>query len=113
MKQEYYTESDPWQIATLANLYWITASDAVVTSTTQATRWTKYYIQTANSDSTATSGWNTGRGFSPVGTETDKFTGSYNGNYRIVLGCCLSTTFHKFDESYSVILIQVEQNIGG
>ncbi len=80
------TEADPWQIATLANLYWLTASDGVVPSPNQATRWTKYFIQTANIDATETSGWYSGVGFSPIGTETVKFTGSYNGNYHTIAG---------------------------
>ena len=52
------TEADPWQIATLANLYWIAATDAVVPSPTLATRCHyKYYIQTADIDASSTATW--------------------------------------------------------
>jgi len=73
------TSGDPYQITTLENLYWITASDAVVSSPTQAERWAAYYEQTADIDASATSGWDGGAGWSPIGTYTLLFTGNYNG----------------------------------
>ena len=81
------TEADPWQIATLENLYWIAATDAVVPSPTQATRWTKYFIQTSNIDASPTSTWfpnGSGGyyGWKPIGRNSDPkqpFTGGYNG----------------------------------
>lgn len=50
------TSGDPYQIASLANLYWIAAPDAVVSSPSKATRWAAYYIQTADINAAATSG---------------------------------------------------------
>lgn len=78
------TQADPYQIATLANLYWISASDAEVPSPTQAIRWTKYYIQTANIDASSTATWfpnGSGGyyGWSPIGDALNDFTGHYNG----------------------------------
>ena len=65
------TEADPYQIATLNNLYWITQNSG---------EWDKHYIQTANIDASSTSGWDSGSGFSPIGTEfSNSFSGSYNG----------------------------------
>lgn len=60
---------NPYQIATLANLYWI----AEVSS-----RWDKHYIQTANIDAHATKDWFEGAGWTPIGSEV-RFTGSYDG----------------------------------
>ena len=71
------TSGDPYQIATLENLYWITASDSWVPSPTQATRWTKYYIQTANIDFT-------GNAWMPIGNFEIEFTGNYNGNFHTI-----------------------------
>lgn len=62
---------DPYQIATLENLYWLSQSD---------TAWDRHFIQTADIDASATSEWDGGSGFSPVGTDNStSFTGTYNG----------------------------------
>jgi len=41
--------------------------------------WGKYFFQTANIDASATSTWNGGAGFSPIGNATTKFSGWYDG----------------------------------
>ncbi len=69
------TYVSPYQIATLENLYWLTASDVIVPSPTQAVRWGSYYIQTANIDASASSGWDAGAGWTPIGNNTTKFMG--------------------------------------
>ena len=51
------TLSNPYQIATLENLYWLTYSYS---------EWNKYFIQTADIDASSTSGWWTG-GWVPLG----------------------------------------------
>jgi hypothetical protein len=70
---------NPYQIATLENLYWITANPTV---------WDKYFIQTANIDASATSGWATG--WLPIGVYTEDlynlFSGSYNGQGHTISG---------------------------
>jgi hypothetical protein len=69
------TAADPYQIASLANLYWITEDD---------TRWDKFYLQTANIDASATSSWFSGEGWIPIGENYNEFTGFYDGqNYDI------------------------------
>ena len=37
------------------------------------------YVQTQDIDASATSGWNGGLGFDPIGDSSTKFTGSYDG----------------------------------
>lgn len=68
------SSGNPYQIATAANLYWITANNAVVPSPTQQERWVKFYIQTADIDMTGIS-------WTPIGILMDdfKFYGNYNG----------------------------------
>lgn len=41
--------------------------------------WDGAILQTADIDASATSGWNSGAGFSPIGNNTTEFTGIYNG----------------------------------
>jgi hypothetical protein len=48
--------------------------------------WDKHFKQTANIDASATSGWNSGEGFSPIGNPSVNFTGSYNGQGHIISG---------------------------
>jgi len=75
------TLGDPYQVSSLDNLLWI--------STDHCTSWDKHYIQTTNIDASNTTTWDyplggTIEGFSPIGTNSNKFTGSYNGqNYAI------------------------------
>ncbi|HPR32505.1 MAG TPA: GLUG motif-containing protein, partial [Prolixibacteraceae bacterium] len=84
---------NPWEIATLENLYWIAASDAEVPDPPRLTRWNAYYLQTAHIDASGTSSWNGGAGWSPIGIFLDMgspenlpFSGSYNGNGHIITG---------------------------
>ncbi len=70
------TEADPYLIANLDNLLWLSTHISV---------WDKYFKQTADIDASATSYWNldgngTYNGFSPIGNETNKFTGNYDGD---------------------------------
>ena len=78
------TSGDPYQIATLNNLYWVTQN-----SSSWATG--KYFIQTADIDATATNTWNSNGsggfyGFSPIGNNTINFAGSYNGQNHTISG---------------------------
>ena len=80
------TSGDPYQIASLENLYWIAASDAIVASPNQAARWAAYYIQTADIDASSTSTWDGGSGWIPIGNSSPYFTGTYNGNGHTING---------------------------
>lgn len=65
------TEANPYLITSLDNLYWLTQSD---------TAWHRHYQQTTDIDASSTSGWDSGSGFTPIGNNTTKFTGSYDGS---------------------------------
>lgn len=66
------TSGDPYIIATLNNLYWVTQNSL---------SWDKYFEQSADIDASETMYWDGGEGFSPIGTTAlPYFTGNYNGN---------------------------------
>lgn len=66
------TAVDPYLVATLNNLYWITQNNSEWVSG-------KVYKQTANIDASTTSTWDGNKGFLPLGNLTQLFTGSYDG----------------------------------
>jgi hypothetical protein len=68
---------NPRQVSTLDNLLWIS---------TNISSWGDDFIQTANIDASATSSWNMGVGFSPIGDATINFTGNYNGDSYTITG---------------------------
>jgi len=72
------TEADPYLIANLDNLLYLS---------TVPTLWASglYFLQTADIDASDTQNWNDGAGFSPIGFGDDgyegyEFRGSYNGD---------------------------------
>ncbi len=71
------TAQSPYQIETLYNLYWITLDGS---------RLSKYYIQTEDIDASVVVSWDNGKGWTPIGGNGTalKFSGSYNGNGRII-----------------------------
>lgn len=77
------TSGSPYQIASLNDLQEL--------STTSGD-WGAYFIQTADIDASATSGWNSGAGFSPIGNITTKFTGSYDGGSYAIDGLYINTS---------------------
>jgi len=82
------TEVNPYQIASLANLFWITENSG---------RWDYYFIQTADINASETATWNNGAGWSPIGNETVNFTGKYNGQNYSISGLCIERTISGYD----------------
>lgn len=77
------TSGNPYQIATLENLYWISQNSG---------QWSKCFVQTADIDASATSGWDGGAGWPVINT----FGGTYDGNGYTIDGLainCPSCTF--------------------
>ncbi|MCD4650409.1 MAG: hypothetical protein K8S56_01280, partial [Candidatus Cloacimonetes bacterium] len=70
------TQGDPYQIANLGNLEWISID---------TTSWDAHFIQTADIDASDTQNWNGGEGFNTIGINIDfsshgtPFSGCYNG----------------------------------
>jgi hypothetical protein len=80
------TEQNPYEIATLQNLYWIAASDDVIPNPEQAVRWSSHYVQIANIDASDTENWFDGQGWMPIGEylgynnpDNLPFSGYYDG----------------------------------
>ncbi len=68
------TSSDPFQISNISQLQNV-SSDL-----------TAHYVLINDIDANATINWNEGKGFFPIGTDTNKFTGFFNGNYYTIFG---------------------------
>ena len=82
------TEEEPYQIATLDNLLWLSTSGM----------WFSYYIQTADIDASDTQNWNDGEGFSPIGEDyPNLFSGSYDGQ-----GYSISSLYINRNSAYRV-----------
>jgi len=64
------TETDPYIIASLENLEWVSNNPE---------EWDKYYKQTAYIDASDTANWNDGEGWEPIGNNETRFTGNYDG----------------------------------
>ncbi len=69
---------NPYLIATLDNLYWITQN---------STAWSAYFEQTADIDASSSSSWDGSLGFTPIG-----LTGSYDGNGHTITGLFINRT---------------------
>jgi hypothetical protein len=83
------TSGNPYQIATLDNLYWLSQTN---------TEWAvgKYFIQTVDIDASSTATWDGGKGFTPIGKDADYFLGQYDGQ-----GFTISNlTINRPDEDY-------------
>ena len=77
--------SNPYQIATLENLYWIAVTPSV---------WNldAYFIQTADIDASETADWCNG-GWLPIGNATNRvFSGHYNGNDHVISGLHITSS---------------------
>jgi hypothetical protein len=75
------TISNPYQIATIENLYWISKNTAY---------WSSYFVQTAHIDASETSTWDSNAGFSPIGNDTTEFTGTYIGKGHVINGLTIN-----------------------
>ncbi len=71
------TSEDPYLISTLNNLYWISQTSASWSSGI-------YFKQTADIDASATSSWDSGAGWTPIGNSNITFNGSYDGQNYII-----------------------------
>ena len=71
------TVEDPYRIASLADLFWITLDNS---------RWNKHYLQTADIDASQTSAWDAGKGWTPIGNNSNRFTGKYDGGGHTING---------------------------
>ncbi|MDP3147586.1 MAG: GLUG motif-containing protein [Ignavibacteria bacterium] len=79
------SSSSPYQIAGLKNLFWLSKTTNVWGAV--------YFEQTADIDASATSEWDGGNGFSPIGDYyTTVFTGHYDGKGNAINGLTINRT---------------------
>ncbi len=71
------TSTDPYQIATLAQLRRLSETSA---------DWSKYFVLTADINASDTKTWNSGAGYSAIGTTTTSFTGQFDGQQYTISG---------------------------
>lgn len=69
------TESDPYEISSMEELAWLMGNQKV---------WDQHFVQTASIDASESQNWFAYKGFYPVGTNTARFTGSYNGRGNVI-----------------------------
>ena len=86
------TSGDPYQIASLENLYWI----ADQTNHNSVSFSGKYFLQTANIDASSTNTWTDENGYisgwTTINGYPDAFAGSYDGNGHTIDKLSMNTT---------------------
>ena len=75
------TESDPYLIATIDNLNWLSQTSGAWNG--------KFFAQTADINASATAGWNGGAGIAPIGG-SPSFTGTYDGKGHVIDGLTIN-----------------------
>jgi len=80
------SSSNPYQITTLNNLYWLSQNTG---------EWGNNFIQTADIDASSTSTWDSGAGWTSLGSVVSEtsyvaFTGSYNGAGHSISGLTIN-----------------------
>jgi hypothetical protein len=75
------TKRDPFLIATLDNLAWLSATSSA---------WNGFFRQTADIDASPTKSWDNGAGFLPIANYYAPFTGRYDGNGKAISGLCIN-----------------------
>ena len=69
------SSGDPYLIGNLNDLKYLSEHPA---------HWNLFFAQTVDIDASATSGWNTGKGFIPIRNMTTLFSDGYNGQHHII-----------------------------
>jgi hypothetical protein len=82
------TDSDPFQVETVTQLQCLDANHSDASSRSDAL--SASYELTTDIDASATSSWNGGKGFDPIGTASDPFTGTFDGNNHTITGLTIN-----------------------
>ena len=75
------TQAVPYLISTLVDLRNLSENSSY---------WNSHFAQTADINASETSSWNSDAGFSPIGSLSPTFNGSYNGNDHIIDGLTIN-----------------------
>ncbi len=112
------TSGSPYEIATWQNLYWISASDALVPTPNQATRWAAYYKQTADINfadaSPAITTWDVNKGWTPIGNVYPQpaFTGNYNGQGFTISNLYINRSITDYLSLFGYLIGGTIKNVG-
>lgn len=79
------TESSPYLITSLENLYWVSVQTNEGNSFVG-----KFFKQTNNINATITSTWFEGDGWIPIGNNSNPFSGSYDGDGKYINGIMIN-----------------------
>lgn len=88
------TSDDPYLIASLDNLYWLSQT---------STAWSSSCIQTADIDATTTSAWDNGSGFLPISNGRAYFTGVYDGQGHTITGFTINRSSTDYTGLFSYL----------
>ncbi|MDP6584491.1 MAG: GLUG motif-containing protein, partial [Anaerolineales bacterium] len=98
------TSGDPYQIATLENLNWISQS---------SDSFDDYFIQTADIDAASTSSWYGGAGFFPIGVASPYFTGTYDGDNYLITNLYINKPYIVWNGLFGAMISgAVVKNLG-
>jgi hypothetical protein len=97
------TSSNPYQIATLNNLYWLSQNSSY---------WGKCFIQTADINASTTSSWNSDSGFTPIGNTSTSFTGTYDGNNHTISNLYIHCSSSSYIGLFSTTLGATIKKLG-
>ena len=100
------TSGDPYLIATLENLYWISAE------VNEGALSGAYFIQTADIDATPTAEWFDGAGWTPIGTSTHSFEGHYDGGGHVIGGLYVNGGEIAYSGFFGKIMNATISNLG-
>jgi hypothetical protein len=98
------TADNPYQIATLENLYWMRQNTA---------QWGAglHYIQTNDIDASETQSWSH-NGWNPIGNNTTPWKGNYNGQGYTIDGLLIRRTTVDYVGLFGVVENSVIKNLG-
>jgi hypothetical protein len=97
------TSNNPYLIANLGDLLWISNNSAY---------WTSYFKQTANIDASETSTWNGGMGWLPIAPDWSKyFSGSYDGDGHSITGLYVNRPINDLSALFGYTVNATLKNI--
>jgi hypothetical protein len=99
------TSGDPYQLSTLGDLQELSETPADWASGI-------YFELTADIDASATSGWNGGLGFSPIGNFSSPFSGSFDGSGHVITGLTINRPSQGYIGLFGSVLSGSVQRLG-
>ena len=99
------TESDPYLISSLNNLYWLSQTSSEWGSG-------KYFKQTADIDAAGTTLLDNGSGLAPIGNNSSNFKGVYDGGGHVIDGLVMDRSTEEHVGMFGYTRSAVIKNLG-